>query len=205
MAWWLLEPETFSGLSRNGFQESNWFERFGKFVVECSRRPHICETGHSRSLMGGERLRNFKDEKRLRKVCKLVFSLLNMEIYDFFLSVSCLFLNALLTFLRTCLFFHVLIDFFEGSFSLMTKFLSGIGWIFFQLLRLLPKKGWDVRLSIDFSLFKLFSQLWTRLILLWILKVRPQFHNDKARIIARWCYTWAKSLCWFGGSALSAS
>lgn len=63
----------FSGLSRNGFRESNWFERFGKFVVECSRRPHICETGHSRSLMGGERLRNFKDEKRFEKSVQTCF------------------------------------------------------------------------------------------------------------------------------------
>jgi len=64
--------------------------------------------------MGGERLLNFKDEKRLRKVCKLVFSLLNMQIYDVLLSVSSLFLNAFLTFLLMFLFFHVLIDFFEG-------------------------------------------------------------------------------------------
>ena len=88
----------------------------------------------------------------------------------------------------------------------MTKFLPGMSWIlFFQLLRLLPKRGWDVRQSIDFSLFKFFSQLWTRLIILWIFKVRPQFYNDKTRIIARSCYIWAKSLCWFGVSALSTS
>ena len=91
--------------------------------------------------MGGERLLNFKDEKRLRKVCKLVFSLLNMQIYDVLLSVSSLFLNAFLTFLLMFLFFHVLIYFFQGSFSLMTKFLPAMGSIlFFQLLRLLPKK-----------------------------------------------------------------
>lgn len=64
--------------------------------------------------MGGERLRNFKDEKRLKKVCKLIFSLLNMQIYDVLLSVSSLFLNASLSFLLIFVFFHVSIDFSKG-------------------------------------------------------------------------------------------
>lgn len=118
-------------------------------------------------------------------------------------SVSCRFCFLMLSSPSFGFFFYVFIVFFEGSFSFMTNFLPGMGWIFF-----FSRLAYGQKVTRRMSLFwfqSLSTQPWTRLILLWILKVRSQFQNDKTRIIARSCDIWAKSLCWFGGSALSTS
>ena len=85
---WLLGPEKFSGLSRNGFQESNWFEWFrGKKNLKIFCRVLKSST-HLRDrwfqAVDGERTAaKFKRWETFEKSLQtFVFSVLNMHIYD---------------------------------------------------------------------------------------------------------------------------